>query len=390
MRASTVYVLFQMSLGLWMGSMATVYSPYLVSVGLSLPEIAAVNIAFFLTVVLMELPTGMLADGRSRAWSIRMGAAVHLIGAVAYAFISGFWGAVLCEIVVGIGLAFMSGAEQAWITDALARRGESDSLRKVLGTAAMYTSLSVLVGGIIGGQIGAYDLRFGMLVAGIVTFLPLLVSVFMMNGDGEPVERTTELDALRKSVNVLRCGKGLLWALAAACSFGLVLSFNHYWAVFFRGLVGPGNMSYTWLVIYGGAALGGFLIRRIDLREGQGSVAVILAIALTGLGMGCVGLVPGTLLPFMFAFTHEIGRGAFHPLLNTYVQRRVDSSYRATFGSLQSFVSRMGFALILLCVWLFSLGHETEPGLIAVTWFVNGSLLVLCAVLLWIFRPARS
>ncbi|MEA3249918.1 MAG: MFS transporter [Patescibacteria group bacterium] len=376
--------------GFAMGLTSTAYVPYLTSVGVTLPQVALINAVFFLTIVLAELPTGMLADGRGRAWSVRIGAVVYTLSHLALAFANGLWSALVCEIMMGVAFAFLSGAELAWVTDALSKQGESHRLRKVLATSAICMSMTCLCGGVIGAFIGAHSLRAAILASVIGGIGMIVVTCCFMNGDGEPVERVTEFDALHKSVTVLKQGNGLVWAMVVACSLGLVLSFNHYWAPFFAARTGHSGLSYVWLIIIGGSMLGAYLARRDGWTNASESTGVLIALMMTAVGMVFTGLFSGIVAPLMLAFMHEVGRGLFRPLLDTYVQRRVESSYRATFGSLQSFVSRLGFSVILVCVWLLSSGHEENLTLIAVTWFVNGTLMVLISALLWIFRPKRS
>src|SRR5688572_10336557 len=106
-----------------MGMTATTASLLQLQVGMSIADIAFVNIVFWTTIILMELPTGMLADGKSRIWSVRIGIACFALGCFAYANVQGVGTALIGEIALGVGFAFVSGAESAWITDALKKRG---------------------------------------------------------------------------------------------------------------------------------------------------------------------------------------------------------------------------------------------------------------------------
>ncbi len=390
MKAPTVYVLFTAANGISMGLTSTVYAPYLLSIGLTAPQIMLVNAVFFLTIVLAELPTGMLADGRGRVWSLRVGAAVYAVSHLCLVFADGLWTSLACEVMMGIAFALLSGAQQAWITDALIRSGEGERLRNVLAASAICMSGCCLAGGMVGALIGAVSLRAAIAASVLGGLGMVAITLRLMGDEGEPVDRTSEIEALRTSFAVLRRGNGLVWAMAAACSFGLVLCFNHYWAVFFGGMTGQAGLSLVWPVLIGGNMLGAYLVKRglwDDTNEAAGVVASFLVAAA---GMAFIGSFPGYVMPLALAFIHEMGRGALNPLLNTYVLRRVDSSYRATFGSLQSFVSRMGCSVILVCVWFFSRGHEADPGLIPATWLVNGTLMLLAAGLLWAFRPKRT
>ena len=100
MSAARTYYLFFALIHIGMGLHVTAYTPFLASIGLSLGEIALVNTIFWGVLITAELPTGMLADGRSRAYSLKLGAGISALGALAYVFAIGFWSAAFAEAVV--------------------------------------------------------------------------------------------------------------------------------------------------------------------------------------------------------------------------------------------------------------------------------------------------
>ncbi|HCC22041.1 hypothetical protein A2480_00110 [Candidatus Uhrbacteria bacterium RIFOXYC2_FULL_47_19] len=391
MRPDRVFVLFNLLSGLGMGFIAPNYAPFVLGVGLTMPQIALINVVFFLTIVVMELPTGMLADGRSRAWSIWIGSAFSAVFHLAYSLVSGFWGALICEVMAGVSMSFISGALEAWVTDALGETGDGQRLRKVLASGAVTSSIGHLVGGVSGAFCGAYDLRLGFWIGGGFQLLAFVIARLFMDRRGESSQRTSELVALKDSLIALRSSRSLVWAAVAAASFGLVCSFNHYWSPFFIGRAGRiDRLSLVWVVIYSGCTLGSWVIHRWARCHGRESLAVVASLGLTGLGLALTAHLPGLFWPLMFAFGHEFGRGAFRPLVSTFVQRRVGSSFRATYGSLQSFIERFGFATVLLMVWLLTRHLPDGESLITLTWTVQGSLLMLIVGLLWLFRPRRQ
>lgn len=368
-----------------MGFLSTAYAPFCVSVGITLPEIALINAGFFLAIVLSELPTGLLADGRGRVWSIRLGSGISAAGFVLYSCIWEFWGAMLSEILIGIGFAFLSGSLQAWLTDALIERGESDRLQYTFGRGAMWFALASVAGGLVGGHVGAQSLRLAMFVTAFFFVLKLVMACLLMREEGK-ADRAGEISALRQSFGALKAGRGLVWAMMAAASYGLVLSFNHYWALFFRGQVGQANLGYVWAVMMAAVAFGGWLVQRVSVGKGKEHLAVVAALVITGIGMFLCGYVPGLWLASACAFAHEVGRGAFVPLLDTYVQRRIEKSYRATYGSLQSLVSRLCFVVIISTIWAVTSGIETDGTFIPLVWGVQGVALVAVSLLLALLR----
>ncbi|MFH2063312.1 MAG: MFS transporter [bacterium] len=386
MKPEKVFVLYSLLTGLGIGFFAPNYALLVLSVGLTMPQVALINVVFFLVIVIMELPTGMLADGRSRAWSVWIGSFMCAVFHLAYGFVNGFWWALVCEVMAGVAMSFISGALEAWVTDALGETGDGRRLRRALASGAMAVSFGCLLGGVVGGIIGTIDPRLGFWIGGGFQLAAFVVARLFMDGRGEPLHRTSELTALKDSLNAIRHSRSLVWAGAAAAVSGLVCSFNHYWAPFFAARSGEYGLSYVWLVIYGGTILGSYAVRRWVTCAGHEASLVVAALLAAGLGLVVTPHLPGLVWPLTFALLHEVGRGAFRPLLSTFVQRRVASSFRATYGSLQSFIERGGFSIVLGLTWLLTRHLPNGEPLISVTWTVQGILLITCALLLALFR----
>lgn len=383
---SKAYALFEFVRGLLAVS-ATVYVPFLVSLGFSYAQVALLNAFFWGAIIIAELPTGMLADGKSRLWSIRAGVFMTLISAATYSAAQGFWMALLAEILMGIGFAFLSGAQQAWIVDALDHLAEGHRRREVMSQAAFMRGAGTVLGGLVGAYLGAWKGgRAVWMLEAFVGLMALLISIFCMRDQGEPVKRVSEVEALKKSVNLLRGHRGLVWAVLAVLLFGCVLPFNHYWAPFFAERVGQANLGFVWGGMFVTLALAGLLVRtgRVVFHGVNG---VSLALFLSGVSLAFMGQGFGFVIPFLFLLLHEVGRGFYEPTLDLYIHDHVESQYRATYGSLQSFLGRMSYGVILLVVWFFTRHLSSTSTLIAQIWAVAGSVLAVGAVLLWLKRP---
>lgn len=359
-------------------------------VGMSIADIAFVNIVFWLTIILMELPTGMLADGRGRIWSVRVGITVFALGCFAYAGVQGVRSALVAEVMLGIAHAFISGAESAWVTDALKKRGEERLIGHAFGSQAMAAAVGFLAGGVLGGWLGTIDLRLGWIGAGVLVSASAFVAWRVMDDSGEIDDRPTELEAFRLSCRALRGRPALLWSVAASVVLGLVVVFNHLWQPFFVEEVGQADLGWLCVPIQGSILFAGWRVRRHGAFAGRGAEGIVLALLLSGAGLVAVTAVSGMPLMLTGLAVHEFGRGLFRPLMSAYTQQRVDSRFRATFGSLQSLLGKTGFASALLLAWFLSDGKDASRETISFIWTVAGTLLVLGALLLWKFRPKEA
>ncbi|HBK34935.1 MAG: High-affinity glucose transporter SNF3 [Candidatus Uhrbacteria bacterium GW2011_GWE2_40_58] len=363
------------------------FVPFLLSIGLTYGEVALVNAIFAGTIFLAELPTGMLADGKSRAWSMRIGVWLWILGAFVYFCAQGFWTAAFADAILGIGSAFLSGARQAWITDALARYGRSSELRQVFATETMLRGIACVFGGSLGVFLSLIHLRLIWLPAIFGPIISLVIAYKFINGDGEPIERITEKEAFKRSVILLRRSPSLLWVLGLLIVFGGVMAFNHYWAPYFEEQVGRASLAFLWPMIYGSCTFAGSVMRCVKTKVGQEGNIIVFALFLTGTSLLLVKFIPWIWMVVAFVAIHEFGRGVFAVAIDSFVQHRVESSYRATFGSLQSFIAHIGLALVPLIVWVALTGKPNTSETIEMLWFISGAIMAGVAILFFLFKP---
>ncbi len=393
------------SLFLFMSSFAGclvvgIYVPYLIHLGLTKADIFLINAIFWLAISSSEIITGMLADGKSRAWSVRTGLLLSVASSVIYAgatFVHAKWQvmtiALVAEVLEGIGMSFMSGAQQAWLSDALIKHGhkDKDEQARIFARTAKWDSLGMLLGGSLSFIIINYGYTFSWATRALMILAAWLLCKLVMNGDGEPVVRTSELKSLRDSWHSMTTSRSLRWAAVAGMILGFVLTFNLTWVPHFNpsadGITANSLLTaFLWAMINLGLFFGNRLVERSKYLRLKQTLAIPLALTLAGLGLVLLGYMPNSLVAIPFIILHEMGRGMFHPLMNGFIYSRVGSSFKATYGSLQSMVARFGFALVLFAGWILMRGVHANIG-DGVIWPTAGLALVLCSVLLWSIRP---
>lgn len=391
MHPARVYVLYNLLMGLSNSLIIGAYVPLMLAIGMSLAEITFVNAACMISMIVFEIPTGLLADGRSRRFSVSCGVALFAIATALYSFVNGFWIALAAECIAGAGNAFISGALSAWLTDALRHRGEAGRLRHALATGAITLSVAMLFGGFLSAYyIAPMHPRICWLLSAALAAIVFLVTRRVMDDSGEPLHRVSEIQALRQSISVLKKTTALKWVIAATVSVGIVAPFNIYWAPIVTKAGGPMAIAWSWVPMYGAMALSGFVIRRSAAKAGREISLIIMSLLLAGIGLVALSAQNGIVTIVMFVVVHEIGRGLFNPLTEAFTQQHVEEHYRATYGSLQSFLGKMGYVGVSAIVAISTLGKPaTLPVMIAVLVMAGGALVVL-ALVLWIFRPKYS
>jgi len=99
-------------------------------IGLSLTEIMLLQAIFGSASVLLEFPSGYLADRVGYRTSLVVGTTLWTIGWIFFAVGDGFAGVALAEAVLGAGHAFVSGADAALLFTSLDAAGEVATYRR--------------------------------------------------------------------------------------------------------------------------------------------------------------------------------------------------------------------------------------------------------------------
>jgi len=372
------------------------YIPYLLHLGLTRADSFLVNVIYWLTIAATEVPTGALADGKSRSWSVRVGIGLTALGTAVYAtavLADGKWAimaiAILAEALEGIGCSFMSGAKQAWISDALKRENRESEQGTVMGRAAKLGHVGLLTGGATSFFLVDLGFTAGWIIRTLAILLALAVCARYMNGEGEPIRRTTEIQSLRDSWHALRRSRSLKWAALGAIAYGLVLSFNLTWVPHFTAGLGKPLTAVIWTAVVAGLIAGAWLSENAKQIRNSPIHSIPLALGIAGIGLALLGLTDGLWLPLFLVAFHEIGRGMIDPLMDNFIYSRVESSFKATYGSLQSMVSRGGFAAILGLQWLAMEGYFPQASDKAV-WWASGTVMAVASGLLWASRERRG
>ncbi|MFZ6015803.1 MAG: MFS transporter [Patescibacteria group bacterium] len=377
---------------------ATMFGLYLVHLGIPYYLIPITQAIFVTVIVLSEIPTGMLADTRGRGWSMRMGAGLFTLGMLVYASAQGFWSAILAESTIAIGFAFFSGAERAWITDAINNmipdEREAEIVKKqTFARQGYFGSMAYLVAGFIGALLAISNYRLVWLAGAAMGAAGLLLAMWQVNGQGEPSEKIGELKALKDSLAKLKANKNLQWVFVISCVSKISVVFFPFWSIYFMDYVhGQLGLGIVWIPMYGANGLGAYLVGRwakTRLMINHENHIISFSVLLMGLGLFYAGFVNNVWLGLTGIMILEFGFGILKPMTNAYIENRVGSSYRATFGSLESFVGRSSGLLVQLSAFSLAFGKPSDRQTVTHLWTHMGAALAILTILVWLFRPRK-
>jgi len=151
--------------------------------GISFFEVMVLQAAFMLSIVLLEVPTGAVADFLGRKFSLALGALSLVGAALLYSAYPGFWLFLVAEFVFAGGVALLSGADEAFVYDTLRQAGRENLSKDVLGRYGSIAMLGMLVSPPIGSWIAEdVGVRYSMMAFTI----PCLLATFIALTLNEP------------------------------------------------------------------------------------------------------------------------------------------------------------------------------------------------------------
>lgn len=348
--------------------------------GLSVTDIVIAQVVYLVTKIILEVPSGALADRWSRKYVLALNMVFFVISTVLWAIAPNLGVFIIAMIIASIHSALRSGTDTAFLYDTLKQLGKSDDYVKTQGSVIFWVNLFSIVAGIAGGMIAD---AFGLAVPVWLTLPFACTAIIIALTFTEPkIHRTTGEMGFWKHIGVtgriLLKRQYLILLLSLAVVFYFSLSFmEEYGQLYYVGVGMPVfTLGYLAAVGSGVKAISSkfsYKLERFKRKTVFVSALVISAIGciIVGLTKSWIG-VPFTFLPWVaFYFTH--------PLIMADFYAELPSSQRATGGSFLSIMNSLVTVPIA-----FGFGAVADRGSINTAYFAIG-ILVAAFLVLFLF-----
>ncbi len=309
---------------------------------------------FALATVILEVPTGMVADRLGKRTSLIAAGVLTTVGMAVYAMGRCFTVFLIAEIVMALGISLVSGADSALLYDTLRRLGRQEQYREVEGKARSYQMASFAVANVIGGLVGSLSYRAAMWLSVLGPVVGLVIATRFVEAGVAVAPRAEDDSAPRVersyralvsgSLRFVRRHRLVRWQIA----FLAVLMGSGTWLLWlyqpymkWSGLpVAAFGVAFAIFNLF--AALASRLAHRFDQRLGRtGSL-----VALSALHVAPLPLMAFLVSPFSFLFIlgHQAVRGIARVVISDRILRYTYADKRATVLSLAALCSRLFFA----------------------------------------------
>ena len=353
-RTLTVFRLYQTFNGIIFTG--PIWAVFLLSRGLSLSQFGIVEAALHVGMLIAQVPTGALADALGRRRLLIAAGFFTATAELGYVYAPGFLLICAAGAVHGVAFALRTGADEAYLFDALAHDDAQAQFPRMLGGLWAVFQFAAAISFVAGGLIATYSRPLAFwLTAGCALVASAIATRLPDDARGEA----------RHGVRVAARG---LTALARSPRLGaLTLAWSIYWAAvtswwFYAAPLFQSRGASDALLglALGGAMLagsgfswvGGRIGERVPLSFSVGAASVAAA---AGLVTG--SLVPGLAGPVIILVAIAGAPELVYVTLSTYLQHNTRSEFRATSMSIAE-----GFFSVQM-LWLFPLvGYLCQHG----------------------------
>lgn len=342
-----------------------VYPVYLIlffGKGLSLSQISLLLMIWSVPLVLLEIPTGIVADLWSRKNLVLIGTALHGACFAVWIFANGFVLFAVGFILWGVSAAMISGSLEALLFDSLKAHGEEDRFDIVYSRGETISRISLAIAMFSGGfitQFLGYRVVLSVSVVSLVVAVLCLIPVKEVNPDRKNRNEGDSFavhgfSVLKKSLLFLVRSKMIflpvLLLILVFGMYGILDEYDqevasHYMpSVLLIGLWGTVRFILE--------AVGSFLAPLIKRFIGKKDHPVVPMITV------CVFAATSLLLfavfrsPFVIACyaTYFMAMASMEVLMEDYIQQKIEDAGRSTVHSVVSLLMNL-YAVILFSVF---------------------------------------
>jgi predicted MFS family arabinose efflux permease len=315
-------------------------------IGMSIADIMLVQAIFGLSAVVLEFPSGYVADRVGHRTALVVGAALWVLGWVLYSLATSFTAVVVAEVVLGAGLAFGSGADGALLYESLAASARTGEYARWEGRGRAAGQASEAASSVFGGYLYALAPRLPFWLQVPPALAGLGAVLAMREARDRPV--VAHRSHLARAWHVVRFALGharVRTAMGLSVTLGLS-SFVMVWLI--QPYMRRRGIPEAWFGPLWAAAhlwLAGVSMTSARVAARLGRERTLLACCL--LVPAAYGLLATSASPWAVGYYLLLMtlRGLQGPLLASVLQEDAPGEDRASVLSLNAMLFRLAFAV---------------------------------------------
>ena len=348
--------------------------------GLNLEQAVLLKTILSLSILLLEVPSGYIADKLGRKFCLVTGSGVWIAGWLFYCGGNSFGDFAIAEILSGMAASLISGADTALAYETLLELERESYYPTLEGRLVAIAGVTEAVCGIIGAAIAEFNLAYPFYLQTICLIIYCGLALTLTEPKRHlPVTSMQQIASLKTTVvDVLIKQSRLRWLILLSGTFSTA-SFLIVWLSqgYFTQINLPiAAMGWTWALFHLLMSLASINALRLETALGIKKALLVLVLFL-GTSYILLGNINNSAGIALIAVVYIV-RGMRSPLLLNLINRQIPSTFRATLLSLNSFVFHLSFAIVAPVIGAISSAYSLSVALI-----IAGCFFLLAGSFCW-------
>lgn len=202
---------------------------------ISLTQVAIIDIVILLSALLLELPTGALADLIGRKKSISISFAISALAYFLFAYADSFYWFLIAGLGFGLADALLSGSLEALVFDTLKQNRQEHTFSEVNNKNSLIFNYSIFVAIIVGGLIFEKFYHLPSVLTGLAMIVAGVISLQFIEPDVDSEKFTLKNYLLQTKMGFKELFKNkqardisIFYILVGAFTWPIVLSFKNF------------------------------------------------------------------------------------------------------------------------------------------------------------------
>jgi len=152
--------------------------------GLTLGQVTLIDVPFWLSIILLQVPAAALADRFGRKPTLIAASASFAIAVTAFGLATNFWLIMGSYLIWGVAFALLNGTESAFIYDSLKACGREHEYPRIYGRGWAIQMAAGVAGTLIGAPLAsATSLPFPIVLSGGLAAMAVVAAVMFVEPD---------------------------------------------------------------------------------------------------------------------------------------------------------------------------------------------------------------
>ncbi len=351
--------------------------------GLTKADFYLLEIVFALALIIFEVAMGRFADIFGKALTLRLGFSCQVLGSLSYAWSETFGDFLVGELLLALGIALNSGADEGLLYQSGKALGESSAQNRWWSVMNSAGFVFMALAALIGGQLAIYDLSYPYLFSAGFQVLALGAALFIIEPPLDvPTGEAKTRRAVRSATRFLFSDAQVRWMVLAP---GFVMAINQTYLWMYKDYLTECTITvvqvgYLFAFFHLVAGFSAFALRSV--KEVSTSV-IVLFVTLLGLMASTAGMITIVAVwAWILLIPQQMARSLTGVLFSEAINNAIPDQFRVTALSVRNAI-RLLLYIAAMVPWYLGVNDLGRSGMFG----INLLFISLGFLFFWSTRP---